>query len=344
MGATMNAEKMAEFLYSLPEQFQQSVSMEINIPESYYKKHSSIVVTGLGGSAIGGDILKSYAFSQANLPVVVNRDYHIPAFVDSNTLFFAVSYSGNTEETLNAYEEAVAKGAAIICITSGGKLSEWAKRDGNVVIKVPSGLVPRAAVGYLFAPLALVMEKLALVHGATAELEETAKVLRQLRAKINPDIDITENKARIIAGQLKDSLPIIWGTTNLTETAVLRWKAQLNENAKCPAYYNVFPELNHNEIVGFEAPADLIANTSIIMLQDYDDGKQIKKRMAVTADIIKDKVKNIIEVNSEGNSFLARFFSLIYLGDYVSFYLALEYGINPTPVEVIDYLKEELGK
>lgn len=344
MTTIMNAEKMAEFLYELPDQFQHGATMEINIPERYFKKHNNVLVTGLGGSAIGGDILRTCAGRQANLPVIVNRGYHIPAFVDSNTLFFAVSYSGNTEETLSAYQEAVAKEANIICITSGGTLSEWAKRDGNMLINVPAGLVPRAAVGYLFAPLAIVMEKLILLEGAAEELQETAKVLRNLRAKINPDVDISTNQARIIAAQLKDSLPVIWGNSSISETAALRWKAQLNENAKCPAYYNVFPELNHNEIVGFEVPADLIAKTSIIVLKDYDDGKQIRKRMAVTADIIKDKVKNIIEVESDGNSFLARFFSLIYIGDYVSFYLAQEYGINPSPVEVIDYLKEELGK
>ncbi len=344
MGSTLTVEKMMGFLYELPEQFQNSAAMEINLPERYYQSFTNIVVSGLGGSAIGGDILKSYAASGGSVPIVVNRDYHIPAFVNGKTLFFAVSYSGNTEETLSAYKEAVAKGAAIVCVTGGGKLSEWAKQDGNAVISVPVGLVPRAATGYLFAPLALVLEKLGILRGVKDELEETAKVLRNLRSRINPNVGTPENQALAIAQRLKDSLPVIWGSSSLSEAAALRWKAQINENAKCPAYYNIFPELNHNEIVGFEVPSDLITNTSIIILKDQFENDRIQRRIEITTNIIKDKVKNVIEVNSEGNSFLSRFYSLVYIGDYASVYLALEYGLNPTPVEVIDYLKEQLAK
>lgn len=344
MSNTMTAEKMMEYLYEMPEQFQKSLEMEIVIPEKYQKNYANILVSGLGGSAIGGDILKNYAASRASLPVIVNRDYHIPAFVGKDTLFLAVSYSGNTEETLSAYEEAVNNGAAIICITTGGKLAAKAEQDGNYVIKVPSGLVPRAATGHLFAPLALTLEKLGILSGVRAELEETYNVLQNIRTRINPDVAKSENEAKLIAEKIKGSIPVIWGASGLSEAVALRWKAQLNENAKCPAYYNVLPELNHNEIVGFEAPQELIANTSIILLKDKFDNERVKKRMEITTNIIKDKVKNVIEVSSEGESFIARLYSLVYIGDYASFYLAQEYGINPTPVEVIDYLKAELAK
>ncbi|HZK44574.1 MAG TPA: bifunctional phosphoglucose/phosphomannose isomerase [Syntrophomonadaceae bacterium] len=343
MANNMTAEQMMGYLYELPEQFKNSLALDIDLPEKYQRSYANILVTGLGGSAIGGDILKDYAASKASLPILVNRDYNIPAFVGPDTLFFAVSYSGNTEETLSAYQEAVKKGAVIICITSGGKLAELANQDGNYVIKVPGGLVPRAATGYLFAPLALAVEKLGFISGIGAELEETVEVLQDIRARINPNLDRAENQAKLIAAQLQGSLPIVWGASGLSETAALRWKAQLNENAKCMAYYNVFPELNHNEIVGFEMPEEMVANISVIILKDQFDNEKIKKRMTVTTDIIKDKVKNVIEVNSEGKSFLARFYSLTYIGDYASVYLALDYGINPTPVEVIDYLKEQLA-
>ncbi|NLB88121.1 MAG: bifunctional phosphoglucose/phosphomannose isomerase, partial [Syntrophomonadaceae bacterium] len=218
------------------------------------------------------------------------------------------------------------------------------EKDGNYVIKVPEGLVPRAATGHLFAPLALTLEKLGILRGVRLELEETYEVLKNIRTRINPDVDKSENEAKIIAEKIKGSLPVIWGASGFSEAIALRWKAQLNENAKCPAYYNAFPELNHNEIVGFEVPQDLIANTSIILLKDKFDNERVKKRMEITTNIIKDKVKNIIEVNSEGESFIARFYSLVYIGDYVSVYLALDYGIDPTPVKVIDYLKVELAK
>lgn len=342
--SNLTVEKMMGFLYELPEQFQSSLGMDINISPEYKKDYTNVVVSGLGGSAIGGDILKNYAAKSADIPIIVNRDYHIPKFVNEKTLFFAVSYSGNTEETLSAYQEAVTKGANIICITSGGKLATLAEQDSNQVLKVPVGLVPRAATGYLMAPLALAMEQLGLLNGVKADIEETYMVLKNLREKINPNVDAPDNISRLIARKLQGSLPIIWGASGLSEAVALRWKAQINENAKSPAYYNIFPELNHNEIVGFEVPEDIIKNMSIVILKDRFDNKQVQKRMDITSNIIKDKVKNVTEVYSEGESFLARFYSLAYIGDYVSVYLALDYGINPTPVEVIDYLKEQLAK
>ncbi len=340
----MTKEKMIEFLYELPEQFKTSLVMDVNSLACYRKDYANILISGLGGSAIGGDILKSYAATSASIPIIVNRDYTIPAFVNAKTLFFAISYSGNTEETINAYQEAHAKGAQIICITSGGKLADLARKNDNLVLTIPAGLVPRAATGYLFAPLALAMEQLGYLVGVKADIEETYEVLDKLRARINHNIMAPDNKARLIAAELKDSLPIIWGASGLSETAALRWKAQINENAKCPAYYNVFPELNHNEIVGFETAQDIYKDMIIVILKDGFDRDEIKRRMEITADIVRDKVKNIIEVESEGQSFLARFYSLVYMGDYVSLYLAIEYGINPTPVKIIDYLKEELAK
>lgn len=340
----MTAEQMIDYLYELPEQFKVSLNMDINVADKYHKDYSNILVSGLGGSAIGGDILKDYAATSASIPIMVNRDYTIPAFVNEKTLFFAISYSGNTEETINAYQEAQAKDAKIICITSGGKLADLAQKNGNLILRVPSGLVPRAATGYLFAPLALAMEKLGYLKGVKADLEETYLVLTKLRSSINPDAEPSENTARLIAAKLKHALPVIWGASGLSAAAALRWKAQINENAKCPAYYNLFPELNHNEIVGFETAENIYKNMCLVILKDRFDREQVKKRMEITKDIVQDKVKNIMEVNSEGQSFLARFYSLVYLGDYVSLYLALEYGINPTPVKVIDYLKGELAK
>lgn len=340
----MTAEQMMDYLYELPEQFKMSLDMDINLADKYHQDYTNVLISGLGGSAIGGDILKDYAATSASIPIMVNRDYTIPAFVQEKTLFFAVSYSGNTEETISAYQAAQAQGAKIICITSGGKLADLAQQNGNLLLRVPSGLVPRAATGYLFAPLALTMGELGYLKGVKADLKETYVVLEKLRSRINPDIDWGENEARVIARQFKETLPIIWGASGLSAAAALRWKAQINENAKCPAYCNLFPELNHNEIVGFETAKNIYENISIVILKDRFDPEQVKKRMKITQDILQNKVKNIIEVNSEGQSFLARFYSLVYLGDYVSLYLALEYGINPTPVKIIDYLKEQLAK
>lgn len=341
---SLTTEKMMGFLFELPEQFAQSLTMTFDFADSYRKPFANLVISGLGGSAIGGDVIRTWAAERGTIPVIVNRDYDIPAFVNEKTLFAAVSYSGNTEETLSAYQQARAAGASIICLTSGGKLAEMARQDGYAVIRVPGDLVPRAATGYLFTPLALFLEQIGLLKGVRSDVEETVTVLRQQRDDLNPQVDAPQNQARQIASRLRGSLPIIWGSSGLSEAAALRWKAQINENAKSPAYYNLFPELNHNEIVGFQEPADLLARLVVIILRHPGDSERIQKRMQITSSVIRDKVQDIIEVNSRGESYLARFYSLVYLGDYASVYLALEYGLNPTPVEVIDYLKAELAR
>ena len=332
------------FLYELPEQFARSLEMTFDFAGQYRKPFQNMVISGLGGSAIGGDIVRTLAASRAELPIVVNRNYDLPAFVNQNTLFAAVSYSGNTEETLSAYQQAREKGASIICLTSGGKLAQWAANDGYSVIKVPGDLVPRAATGYLFAPLALFLEEIGMLHNLRPQIEETIAVLRQQRQQLDPQVSQPNNPARQLAEHLRGAIPIIWGSTGLTEAVALRWKAQINENANSSAYYNLFPELNHNEIVGFEVPKELLSHLAVVILRDQGDSPQIQKRMAITRQIIEKQVQEVLEVSSQGQSFLARFYSLVYLGDYTSVYLAHEYGINPTPVQVIDYLKSELAR
>jgi len=340
----LSAEITMDSLYSLPEQFEYSLGLSFDLAGGYQREYRNMVISGLGGSAIGGDIIRSYALSRLSIPVVVNRDYNIPAFVDEHTLFVAASYSGNTEETLSSYHQARQRGASILCISSGGQLSSLAVNDGFGLVKIPGGLMPRAATGYLFGALVLALESLGLFSGVRAELEETVELLKAMREELKPAVSAPENLARSIASNMKNAVPVIWGTAGLSETVALRWKTQINENAKCPAYYNIFPELNHNELVGFEAPAFLLSQTSIVILQDEQDNERVKKRIEITRNVIEDKVKDIIMVRSRGTSYLARFFSLVYTGDYVSAYLAEEYGINPTPVAVIDYLKAELAK
>lgn len=337
------ADTMKSYLFDLPGQFSYALQQSYDPVREYQGSYKNVIVSGLGGSAIGGDILKAYAAQKMEMPVIVNRDYHLPRFVNQDTLFVAVSYSGNTEETLQAYSEARSRGARIMVITSGGKLAEMAVKDGHVVVSIPGGLSPRAATGYLLAPLLLSLEAAGLFTCAAADLEETCRILQNLRDLIHPGMEGHDNPARLLAQQIKGNIPVIWGTAGCSEPAALRWKAQINENAKSPAYYNVFPELNHNEIVGFEAPAELLSSLVIIILIDKYDNERVQKRIAITREIIRDRVKHVLEVESAGESLLARIYSLIYVGDYASYYLALEYGINPTPVAVIDYLKQQLA-
>jgi glucose/mannose-6-phosphate isomerase len=344
MTEEMGKEAMFDFLYKLPEQFEACLQMDFSWVQRLGGEYRNILVTGLGGSAIGGDVLRSYCLTRAAIPVVVNRDYRVPAFAGPDTLVFAVSYSGNTEETLSAYGELKDKGARIIAVTTGGRLGEMARQHGYPVVEIPAGLVPRAATAYLFAPTALILKEMGLLSGVRTELEETVQVLRELRDQLKPGVAAPQNQARMIAGKLVNAIPVIWGSSCTSEIAAQRWKGQVNENAKSPAYFNQFPELNHNEIVGFEAPEELVGRLAVVILRDEADHERVQKRIEITKSIIDGRVKSVTEVHSTGSSFLPRLYSLIYIGDYASVYLALEYGINPTPVKIIDYLKAQMAQ
>lgn len=304
----------------------------------------TILVTGLGGSAIGGDLLRVYCQERLGIPVLVNRDYGLPAFAGSSTLVFAVSYSGNTEETLSAYRLARERGCAVVVLTSGGKLQAMGAADGAPVIQIPPGLAPRAATGYLFLPMLAVLERLKVLSGVGQEVTELVQLLDTYANVYGLETPTDRNPAKQLALNLKDRIPVVWGASGTTEVAALRWKGQINENAKAPAYWNSFPELNHNEIVGFGQPVELLQKLWLIMLKDKGDHPRVEYRMEVTKRVVADKVAGVTEVVSAGDGLLARLYSLIYMGDWTSFYLALLYGIDPGPVRVIDYLKEELAK
>lgn len=336
---------MLKALWDLPEQCAEAlrITQEFNPPREYAAV-SGIMVTGLGGSAIGGDLLRVYVSGKSRVPVVVNRDYVLPEFVSDRTLVFAVSYSGNTEETLSAYAQARKKQAKIIALTTGGRLKEMAQQDGVPVITIPGGISPRAATGYLFIPTVVTLAKLGMIPDVTGEIGELITNLEGLREKFKPAAPVTDNQAKQIARRLFNKIPLIWGAGSTTEVVATRWKGQINENSKAMAYWNIFPELNHNEIVGFEKPEELLNQLEVIILRDQADHPRVQKRMEVSKTIIKDKVSGVTEVWSSGASVLARTFSLTYTGDYVSVYLAALYGIDPSPVKMIDYLKNELAK
>jgi len=337
--------KMLEALWNLPDQCERALAIGrgVKIPADYASV-SNIVITGLGGSAIGGDFLRLFVNDKLGIPVVVNRDYILPKFVNSQTLLFAVSYSGNTEETLSAYSQARLQGARIVALTNGGKLKELAEKDGVPVIIVPAGISPRAATGYLLLPTLTVLESLGLLGDLSDEIKEVTAVLRNLREQLRPDLPEGQNKAKQIARKINGKIPVIWAASGNTEVIATRWKGQINENSKAPAYWNVFPELNHNEIVGLEEPVELLKKIEIIILRDKGDHPRVQKRMDISMEIVKDVVSGITEVWSSGDSRLARMFSLTYIGDYVSVYLAALYGIDPTPVKNIDYLKNKLAE
>jgi glucose/mannose-6-phosphate isomerase len=304
----------------------------------------NIVVLGMGGSAIGGDLLSDYLADELSIPIVVIRGYDIPKFVDENSLVFAVSYSGNTEETLSALKRCLEAKARVIALTSGGKFAALARENNFLVIKVPAGIQPRAAISYLFFPILKVLERIGIAKERHEEIEETLDILQELSKEYDAKSPLKNNFAKKVAMSLYQHLPLIYGSEGLLEVVAMRWKTQINENSKWPCFWNVFSELDHNEIVGYEIENSINRQVKIVYLQDKEGLSRVEQRREITRKIIEDKVAEFIVCPTRGKGKMARMFSLIFLGDLASYYLAILNQVDPSPVACIEDLKKELTK
>ena len=308
------------------------------------KKISQILVAGMGGSAISGDIMAGMFFFKSSIPILVNRDYRLPAFAGKETLVLALSYSGNTEETLHAVKEAERAGAKIVCVTSGGKLKEIAESKGYPLYLLPSGFQPRAALPYLLIPALKALEGAGVVSGIQDEIKKAGDLLRKLRGEYGTDRPLRSNPAKQLAKKLMDRIPVIFASSVTTEAAGLRLKTQFNENSKVTALFGVFPELNHNEIVNLSTLKREEHDFSLILLRDEGDFERTKKRMEITKSLLGTQLGGVNEIWSQGKTPLERVLSLIFFGDFLSVYLAILRDIDPTPVDVITRLKKELAR
>lgn len=330
---------MEQKIFGLPEQILEALELSEQTTLKIDGEIRNIVVAGMGGSAIAGDILKAVLWRSWPIPVEVVRYYHLPHFVDSNTLLIVVSYSGNTEETLSCFNEGNKKTANIFCITSGGELGEIAGKKSIPSIQIPEGFPPRCAIGYLVVPMLLALKGLGV--DLREDIEEAAGILKNLRTQFSSGEK--ENPTKRIAQSLLDKLPVIYSSYEYGAVC-FRWRTQLNENAKVWAHTNLLPELNHNEIVGVGTPAELSEKCFVVFLRDPDEMLEIRRRVEITKQMISNLVSDTTEVWASGQSTLAKLFSLIYYGDWVSFHLAMERGVDPTPIERIDYLKSQLSR
>jgi len=309
-----------------------------------YGKPERILVTGMGGSAIVGDILRTWLSDYLPIPISVSRDYHLPAYANNRTLVFAVSYSGNTEETLSSLMEAVQRRCMIIGISSGGALQKFCQKLKMPFVKLPENMPSRAAIPYLFFPLAIAIEKIGALKSIRGEIAESLSVLKQIREEIKPEAPAHRNIAKQMALQIKGTAPVIYGFGSF-ESVALRIKTQFNENSKVPANCGVFPELNHNEIVGWGGPSELTKIFSIILIRDSNEPPEITARIDLTKKLVlKGKVGKILELYAKGQSKLAKMLSTMYVGDFASIYLAILYEVDPTEIEVITRMKEELER
>jgi glucose/mannose-6-phosphate isomerase len=298
----------------------------------------NIVIAGMGGSGIGANLVESLTYGRIPIPITVCKSYSIPQFVSPHTLFIACSYSGNTEETIAALNKAMLKRSHVIAIASGGKLLEIAKVYNLFYIQLPGGSEsPRAMLAYNMIALLSVLYHTNLIGAAfIKETENAIQFLDRGEKGI-------QSEAELIAKKLKGKLPVIYCDSRLYAMA-LRFQQQLNENAKQLAHVNTFPEMNHNEIVGWRFPEPVLPLLQVVYMYSDHDHERVERRMELCREFFEKKSNPIIDIIGEGASLLEQYYYLIHLTDWVSYYLAKENGIDPDPVEPIVQLKEELEK
>lgn len=326
---------MKDLIAGFPAQLEEAINIG---KKGRLTKHSTginnVLICGLGGSGIGGSIVAELVSGEANVPINVSKGYFIPAYVNENSLVIISSYSGNTEETLNCMHMAIGKNAKVVCVTSGGKVEEKAKEKKLDNIIVPGGMPPRACLGYSLTQLFFILQ----FHG----IIKTDFIIQLQRAVklITEDSSVIQKAAKTIASTLESKIPVIYATTN-NEGIAIRLRQQLNENAKVLAWHHVFPELNHNELVGWTQKNEALA---ILILRDEDEYERNNTRIEISKEVFKKYTSHIIEIYSKGNSPLEKAIYLIHLGDWISWYLSEKRGVDAVEVKVINHLKSQLAK
>jgi glucose/mannose-6-phosphate isomerase len=335
---------MLEHLHAFPEQCQKAWErvQRFELPH-LHTGISSVVILGMGGSAIGGDFVRRLALSESKVPVRVHRDYGLPAFVDDNTLVIASSYSGNTEETLSGFTASPGTAAKKLAITSGGKLKDLAEKEGIPVFIIDYQAPPRAAFPHSFIPLVGIFQKLGLLGDKSADLQEAVDVLERLSGEIIETRPLASSPAKQLASKLHGRVAVIYGAEIFSEVA-RRWKGEFNENSKAWAFFENFPELNHNAVVGYEFPGQVKDSIIVFMLRSSSLHPRILLRYDVTAKLLARAGIAYEFVEASGRGALAQALSLVFLGDYASFYLSMLNEVDPTSTDAINFVKQSLAQ
>lgn len=308
-----------------------------------YATVDKVIILGMGGSAIGGDLVRTLALTQGSVPVLVHRDYGLPPLVDARTLVIASSYSGDTEETISSFNKALETAAKKVVITTGGRLKALAEESGVPVFTFQYKAEPRAALGYSFFSILAIFHRLGLLSIESRDIDETIKVLGELSTRLDRAVSLETNPAKQLATKLLRRLVIIYGAGILSEVA-FRWKTQFNENSKVCASSECIPELNHNAVVGYRFPSWLAEKAFVVLLRSPLLHPRILMRYNVTGEMLADAGIAHEVVDAKGKSPLAQIMSTVLLGDYVSYYLAMLNEVDPSPVAAIDYLKRRLAE
>lgn len=309
-----------------------------------YTGIKKVAVAGMGGSAIAGDILKDWVGNEVKVSIEICRGYNLPAYIDTDSLVFVMSYSGDTEETLSCMVDAVERGCKTVSISSNGALRRATETLGLPFIQLPKMAAARASLPYLFAPLPHLLAKLGILPLGKVDrnMKATVKVLDELAQKYAVEVPVEKNFAKQTAIKLYETIPIIY-SCNPYRSATLRFKDQVNENCKLPARFDVFPELNHNEIIGWEAPNEITKRYSLILLRGVEELPEVRERIKMLKEkIFTKKAKQVIEINAQGETRLVRIFSLIFTVDMISMYLAVLYNRDPMASEIFPLLKYDM--
>jgi glucose/mannose-6-phosphate isomerase len=324
---------MKELIANFPAQLKEAVSIASKSKLSS-SKHSinNVLICGLGGSGIGGTLIKEIVFDTAKVPVEVTKTYVIPAYVNENTLVICSSYSGNTEETLESYKLAKSKEAHIVCITSGGQLLDMAKKDGHSAIVVPGGMPPRACLGYSLTQLAHIFAYYKIGPDPVNEILKAAELLEKEQQAIMKE-------AEAITNRILNKVPVIYSTT-FNEGVAIRFRQQLNENSKILCWHQVIPEMNHNELVGWSKEYPEIA---VMMFVEKDEHPRNKLRIEICKKIFEKYAGVLLEIYPKGSNSIERKISWIHIGDWVSYFLSEKRNVDAMEVKVIDQLKKELA-
>ncbi len=320
--------------------------IEFAISNSYPKfdfnidEINCIVISGLGGSAIAGDLIKNFLKDELKIPVLVNRNYNLPKFADEKTLIICSSYSGNTEETISVFNEALKRNCKIICISTGGELEKITAFNNIPIISLQKGFQPRFALGLSFTTLLILFSKLNLIPNQDEVIAQIISLWKKRASEFSSEGSFPLEIAKNLIG----FIPIIYSVSDFNNSVGMRFKAQLNENSKLHAFHNELPEMNHNEIIGWESHKQKNIHAKVIFLYDEEIHPQIKKRFEIIAPMIKSSDVEIITLKSSEENFKMRIMDLIYLTDWVSYYLAVLRQFDPSEIDFIHILKNKLSE
>ena len=332
---------MLRRINELPAQVREAWDTVQALPQPPHGEINNVVIAGMGGSAIGGSLVRALVEPECRVPIAVNRDYHLPAYVDENSLVIASSFSGSTEETLSALDEALTIGARTAAVTTGGRLAQIAQERGFLHVLFQYDAPPRAAVGYSFTLLLGLLVRFGLLADKSDEIAEAIDVMLRLQRVVGPQAPAARNPAKDLARRIHGKVPTVYGAGLLAPVA-RRWKGQFNENAKTWAAFDELPELNHNTVLGYQHPSHLSDTAFVVILRSSLDDPQIATRLDVTAELVEQAGIDHAIITAWGESPTAQMLSALHYADYVSYYLAALNHVDPTPIPAIDDLKKRL--